>query len=215
MDLPTPLPRRVNLGCGYDIRAGYLNVDFVERHKPDLVADVTDLPMLPSEWFEEIIANDVLEHITRTRTQAVLAEWTRLLAPDGRILLRVPSLLHLAAMLLEPENRDPNRTAGLIHLLYGTQAYPGDFHLAGFTATTLEQQLAGVGLVANAVGLKDGWMFEVVASRTAGPDGAVWPEPTVAQVEALIAEVAALRRSTSWRVTAPLRAIKTIRNRLS
>ena len=42
-DIPNPLPRRLNFGCGY-IRPGYLNVDFIERHGSDLLADVTSLP---------------------------------------------------------------------------------------------------------------------------------------------------------------------------
>jgi SAM-dependent methyltransferase len=197
MTLPTPLPRRINLGCGYDIRPGYLNVDFVERHGPDLLADVTSLPMLPDGWFEDIVANDVLEHIDRTRTDAVLAEWTRLLAPAGRIRIRVPSLLHLAAMVLAPENRDPDRTAGLILLMYGTQAYTGDYHLTSFTPATLTRHLANVGLYASAVGMLDGWMFEVDASRISVPPP-IWPEPTIGQVEdlrrATIAQIEGLHR---------------------
>ena len=77
------LPRRMNLGCGWDHRDGYLNVDFQDFHHPDLVADVRNLDMLPAAWFEEIIAQDVLEHLERTEADAALAEWARLLAPGG------------------------------------------------------------------------------------------------------------------------------------
>src|SRR3954449_9383032 len=59
--LPNPLPTRLNVGCGYDIRPGFLNVDNGDWHSPDLVADITDLVMLPSGHFEEIVAQDVLE----------------------------------------------------------------------------------------------------------------------------------------------------------
>jgi hypothetical protein len=38
--LPDPLPRKLNLGCGWDKRDGYLNVDLHGSHDPDLVADV-------------------------------------------------------------------------------------------------------------------------------------------------------------------------------
>jgi hypothetical protein len=200
-DLPDPLPRRLNLGCGYDIRPGYLNVDFVERHGPDLLADVTSLPMLPTGWFEEIVANDVLEHIERTRTDAVLAEWARLLAADGRLQLRVPSLLHLAMLLIAPENRGADRASQLIHLLFGTQAYTGDYHLTSFTAATLERHLAVAGLIAHGVGMRDGWMFEVLASRVQPRAPAIWPEPTITQLDAVY-------HSTSWRITAPLRGIR-------
>jgi hypothetical protein len=70
--LPRPLPRKLNVGCGYDRREGYLNVDLHAVHKPDLVADVTHLPMLPSESFDEILAQDVLEHFERAKTAPAL-----------------------------------------------------------------------------------------------------------------------------------------------
>src|SRR5579863_3785524 len=165
MALPTPLPRRLNLGCGYDIRPAFLNVDLMEHHHPDLVADITNLPMLPSAWFEEIVATDVLEHIARPKIEDTLREWTRLLAPRGTMQIRVPSLLHLAALLLQPENQVADRANDIIHYMYGTQAYTGDYHLSGFTASTINDLLSKVGLYANTVDIKDGWMFDFEASR--------------------------------------------------
>ena len=76
-------PKRLNLGCGYDIRPEYLNVDLHARHGPDLLADVTNLGMLPSEWFSKIIALDVLEHVEGHNVQVALSEWSRLLAPTA------------------------------------------------------------------------------------------------------------------------------------
>ena len=35
---PAKFPRRLNLGCGFDVRPGYLNVDLHAWHKPDLLA---------------------------------------------------------------------------------------------------------------------------------------------------------------------------------
>ncbi|MBK7984892.1 MAG: methyltransferase domain-containing protein [Candidatus Competibacteraceae bacterium] len=66
--------------------------------KPDLVADVCELTMLPSGYYEEIIAQDVLEHLPRTSTSKALREWNRLLQVGGRLYLRVPSLEALASL---------------------------------------------------------------------------------------------------------------------
>jgi hypothetical protein len=60
-------------------------------HKPDPVADITDLHMLAVEGYVEIVAQDVLEHLPRTATLGVLQEWARLPAPGGRMWLRVPA----------------------------------------------------------------------------------------------------------------------------
>jgi hypothetical protein len=49
---PAKFPKRVNLGCGFDHRPGFLNVDIHDFHHPDLLADVTQLDMLPSGQYE-------------------------------------------------------------------------------------------------------------------------------------------------------------------
>ena len=46
--IPPRTRTRVNLGCGYDKRPGYLNVDLHGFHDPDLVGDVRSLPELPT-----------------------------------------------------------------------------------------------------------------------------------------------------------------------
>jgi predicted SAM-dependent methyltransferase len=166
LDLPQSLPRRLNVGCGYDKRPGFLNVDLHAIHEPDLVADVTSMPMLPGGYFHEIVAQDVLEHFERGKTAGALAEWARLLAPEGTLFVRVPSLLHLMEMLAAPANRDAEAARKIVHLMYGTQAYTGDYHLAGFTATILEQFLADAGLLVCEAQILHGWLFEVTARKT-------------------------------------------------
>ncbi|MEJ8811730.1 DUF4214 domain-containing protein [Variovorax ureilyticus] len=159
-------PTRLNLGCGYDVRPGYLNVDLHERHDPDLVADVTSLGMLPSGEFTEIVAQDVLEHVERHKVDVALTEWARLLAPDGVIQVRVPSLELMFRMLAQPQNRPAEEAAKVIHLMYGTQAYTGDYHLAGFTASVLEKHLNDVGLQICRADVAHGWCFDVHARKT-------------------------------------------------
>ena len=165
-DLPHPLPRRLNVGCGYDKRPGFLNVDLHARHAPDLVADVTCMPMLPSGHFHEIVAQDVLERFERHKTADALTEWARLLAPEGTLCIQVPSLLHLLELLAAPANREAEAARSVVHLIYGTQAYTGDYHLAGFTATILERHLADAGLLVCEAQILHGWLFEVTARKT-------------------------------------------------
>lgn len=153
-------------GCGFDYREGYLNVDLHERHKPDLVADATHLPMLPSAHFEEILAQDVLEHFERAKTAPALAEWSRLLAPDGVLHVRVPSLFGMFELLAHPHHRDAEKAEEIIHLMYGTQAYTGDFHLAGFTAATLDAHLRRAGLLVCEATVEHGWLFDIRARKT-------------------------------------------------
>lgn len=161
-----PLSKRLNLGCGFDIRDGYLNVDLHERHRPDLVADVTSLPMLPSGYFEEIVAQDILEHLERHKTVPTLQEWSRLLSPGAIIHIRVPSLFGQFELLSSPDWRSIERTEEVIHFIYGSQSYMGDYHLAGFTARVLAEYLSRAGLTVCKAELFDSWLFAVSARKT-------------------------------------------------
>lgn len=163
---PDPLPRKINVGCGYDRREGYLNVDLHAVHQPDLVADVVSMPMLPSGAFDEVMAQDVLEHFERAKTAPALAEWSRLLAPEGILHVRVPSLPGMFELLSRPERRDAAMAEEIIHLVYGTQAYNGDYHLAGFTAATLDAHLGAAGLLVCEASILHGWLFDVKARKT-------------------------------------------------
>jgi SAM-dependent methyltransferase len=162
---PAGFPRKLNLGCGWDLRAGYLNVDLNAFHKPDLVGDVRDLPMLPSGHYQEIIAQDVLEHLPRTATASALREWNRLLQMGGTLVLRVPSLEGLAELFRN--SRSFNKQRELMQCLFGTQAYTGDFHLTSFTRLLLEGYLTRTGFKPQRVDVMHDWLFDATARKVA------------------------------------------------
>jgi predicted SAM-dependent methyltransferase len=160
------LPRKVNLGCGFDLREGYLNVDFQDFHKPDLVGDVRSLPTLPSGYFEEIVAQDVLEHLPRLDTPVALSEWNRLLCMGGLLHLRAPNIIGLAELFLVPERQSIDDQKLLVQCLFGTQAYNGDWHLTGFTEKLLRYYLAESGFEVVTLVPKDHWLFDATARKT-------------------------------------------------
>lgn len=162
-------PDRLNLGCGWDVREGYLNVDLHEFHHPELVADVTDLAMLPDEHYREILAQDVLEHLPRLATLPTLAEWNRILTPGGRLALRVPSLLDLARLFADPGHQGPEQQERLMQSLFGTQAYTGDVHLTSFTRSLLSHYFAESGFTVVSWELRDQWLFDIVVEKTGRP----------------------------------------------
>lgn len=157
---------KLNIGCGFDKREGFINVDLNKFHEPDIVADACDLKIFPNEHFEYIVAQDVLEHIERAKTSVALAEWSRICKSEGRISLRIPSLLDMLYLLAKPENRKHEYAEKIVHLLYGTQAYTGDYHLAGFTAEILVEYLGQVGFLVSKAEMRDEWLYDIEARKT-------------------------------------------------
>jgi SAM-dependent methyltransferase len=102
-DAPEPeLPRSLNLGSGKDWRADCLNLDFQGTWHPDVVLDIC-APLDPLRihaterfgpirltrgTFDEILANDVLEHLPDLMTAMTNA--LDLLAEGGRFRIKVP-----------------------------------------------------------------------------------------------------------------------------
>ena len=161
------LPTRLNVGCGWDRREGYLNVDLQEFHEPDLVGDARNLPDLPSGHFEEILAIDVLEHLPREDCAVALAEWSRLLVDGGRLVLQVPDVVGVARLLCERPTVEDQRI--LVQNLFGTQAYTGDWHQNGFTELLLRAELHEAGFDVERLAHRDEWMFDVTATKRSGP----------------------------------------------
>jgi len=166
---PSAHPRRLNLGSGFDYREGFLNVDLNAFHKPDLVADVRRLDQLPSGFYDEVVAEDVLEHLGRTETLTTLSEWSRLLRIGGTLRLRVPDLVGLLNLISDRQRQSVEEQERLVRCLFGTQNYTGDYHHTGFTEVLLRHYLEQTGFSQLAIRHRDGWLFDVEATKLRAP----------------------------------------------
>jgi SAM-dependent methyltransferase len=164
---PAAHPRRLNLGCGWDHREGYVNVDFQDFHEPDVVADVRNLVAFPSDYYDEVLAVDVLEHLDRGDVKPALAEWARVLRVGGRLVVRVPDVIGLASLMSVSTDLEQQET--LLQCLYGTQAYNGDFHHFGFTEVVLRSYLHEAKLGDVHITHHDHWLFDVEAVKADDP----------------------------------------------
>jgi ubiquinone/menaquinone biosynthesis C-methylase UbiE len=158
----TVMAVNANLGCGWDVRDGYVNIDAQAFHGPDVVADVRRLPFRTGS-FDEVVAQDLLEHLPRADCGPVLAECARLVAAGGRLVVRTTNLVGLFRLFFQKWS--PAGHAELVQCLYGTQAYPGDWHVNGFTELLLREALTAAGFDVESIATRDEWLFDVVAIR--------------------------------------------------
>ncbi|NJK68692.1 MAG: DUF4214 domain-containing protein [Microcoleus sp. SU_5_3] len=161
----TRYPRRLNLGCGWDIKSGYVNVDLHDFGTPDLVADIRYLDLLPSGYYEEIIAQDCLEHMPRCDTEPAIKGWARLLKLGGILRIRTTSLMDLFELFKSPQYQSVEGQKQLVHFLFGSQACEGDWHLTGFTKILITHYLEEAGLGNIEYHVLSGWLMDVSAEK--------------------------------------------------
>jgi len=81
--------RVLNLGCGRKRVEGAINIDVSTETKPDVVHDLNARPWpLPNNHFDEVIANDVVEHLDDVL--GTLEEIFRVCREDAVIRITVP-----------------------------------------------------------------------------------------------------------------------------
>lgn len=88
---------RLNLGCGANRMAGWVNVDREASLAPDQVADLERLPWpWPDDSVDEVLLNHVLEHLGATPAAfiGVMKELWRVCRDGARIQVNVPDPRH-------------------------------------------------------------------------------------------------------------------------
>ena len=79
----------LHLGCGLDYRLGALNIDRYDLSAADLQADALRLPLAAGS-VTRVEARHLVEHLGYAGTIYALAEWRRVLAPGGALLIETP-----------------------------------------------------------------------------------------------------------------------------
>lgn len=81
--------KKLNLGCGRDIKKGYVNLDFCRLKGVDCVHDINKFPWpFKNNEFDEVYASHILEHVDDLTK--VMKELKRICRKDARIFIRAP-----------------------------------------------------------------------------------------------------------------------------
>lgn len=133
--------KKLNLGCGSDIKEGFINLDFIRGPGVDLVHDLTNTLPFEDGSVDYILASDVLEHFPRAKYKRILKDWIRTLRSGGEIHVRVPNMEFICEKLY----KQMLSSEILIELIYGGQDTRGNFHYNGFTKPMLSEALKEAG----------------------------------------------------------------------
>ncbi|HTH49998.1 MAG TPA: methyltransferase domain-containing protein [Candidatus Limnocylindria bacterium] len=117
---------RLNVGCGVDIRAGWVNFDTID-YGGNMLGDLNRYPWpFPESHFDEILCSHILEHLPNF--SAVVTELWRVAKPGALIDVRVPFFLS-TKYYSEPDHRTP----------FGIRAFDNYEDFSGRTLKFYEQ----------------------------------------------------------------------------
>ena len=136
----------LNVGCGHrpmdevnkhrcinvDIRPLQHDDLYKDRRYLFLQCDVRNLPF-PDDFFEAVLASDIVEHFPISITDNLISEWSRVLKPGGKILFRTPNLKWAAEIYLSGRNAE-----FVSYHIFGGQDYKENFHYVMFDKEWLE-----------------------------------------------------------------------------
>ncbi len=181
----------IHVGCGQKRKdrttPGFNTADWQEVRfdidasvAPDITGTMTDMSAVPSASMDALFSSHNIEHLYPHEVAVALAEFRRVLTPNGFAVITCPDLQSVCALvaddkLTEAAYNSPAGPIAPIDILYGHRAamQAGNLYMAhrcGFTEKVLVACLKEAG-------------FAMVASRARpGPYFDLWAVATVAEI---------------------------------
>jgi predicted SAM-dependent methyltransferase len=130
----------LEIGCGEPkVYEHSLGLDIRKTTKTDIIADARRLPF-EDGVFDLIFSSHSIEHISHRETRSTLAEWIRVLRPDGVIEVICPDLRARAAIFAARPTWDG------VMKIYEDQDYPENSHLSSYSFGLLKGILISLGI---------------------------------------------------------------------
>lgn len=94
---------KLHLGCGPNIKEGYVNVDAFVDDPRVVKADITNLPYADGS-VDEILSEHVFEHVGFAEEERLFRECYRVLRPGGLLVLETPDMEWLCRAFLKADD---------------------------------------------------------------------------------------------------------------
>jgi predicted SAM-dependent methyltransferase len=96
---------RLNIGCGANVLAGWMNVDLEGGRHGSIFMDATRAWPLPEGAFDAVLCEHMIEHISKEQGRHLVVEAFRVLKPGGHVRVVTPDLTSMAQLVLEPQRQ--------------------------------------------------------------------------------------------------------------
>lgn len=103
--------RKLQIGAGPNELPGWLNADFSPRHASTIFMDATQPFPLPSNSFDFVFSEHMIEHVPFDHGQRMLRECYRVLKPGGKIRIATPNLNRIAGLATSSPSREQQQYA--------------------------------------------------------------------------------------------------------
>jgi len=133
---------KLNIGCGFEYKKGYVNVDAYNNTVADHVMSATHLEF-DNQSFSHVECIQVMEHLGAAKSIYALSEIYRVLQPGGSFLLETPDLVSSFKSFIKG---DENNRKLIMNWIYGLDT-PGMSHKYGFPKELLERMLHRTGFI--------------------------------------------------------------------
>ena len=181
----------LHVGCGSATRdqtsIGRRHPDWTEVRldvdaalAPDILASIADMSVVPDCSFDALYSSHNIEHLYAHEVPHALAEFRRVLKPDGFVVVICPDLQSVAALIVDnklTEEIAPGMRISAMDVLYGdrTAIANGQSYMAhhcGFTAKVLHMSLFMAGFGSIKVASRPAPYFDLWAVATIGRNDA-------------------------------------------
>lgn len=139
------MSRRLHIG-GTVVREGWEILNAIPAEWVDHVGKAENLSRFEDGTFIELYASHVLEHLGyQTALPRALAEWHRVLAPNGHLMVAVPDLDTLCALYASRDELSSDQRFAVMRMMFGGQVDQYDFHCVGLNEELLTSYLTAAG----------------------------------------------------------------------
>ncbi len=182
----------LHVGCGPYLEAKLhsifrerfreVRLDIDPECKPDIIASMTDMSVVPSATMDAVWSSHNVEHLYAHEVIPALKEFARVLKPSGFALVTLPDLQAVAQLvaddkLMEPAYQSPIGPIAPLDILYGHRGSVAKgnvfmSHRTGFTARSLGGALKAAGFAFVEVSRGDSFDLWACAYKRPPAEGA-------------------------------------------